>query len=143
VPSTTQPPFRSFIYKHLTRSCDLQINFLILQSDASHVNDRFAASKVLWSKTLFAILIRYMPPGIYFSRIRVRGKLIRRSLKTTGWPSPGSGWGDLEKIERQRIERQGATGSLRMVIDGRLVDHTQCTKTRCHQLNDDSGHVLK
>jgi len=28
-----------------------------------------------------ANLVRYTPSGVYFSRIRVRGKLIRRSLK--------------------------------------------------------------
>ncbi len=31
---------------------------------------------------LQALLVRYLPSGIYFSRMRVRGKLIRRSLKT-------------------------------------------------------------
>jgi hypothetical protein len=41
-----------------------------------------AAPKDLWLKTPFANLIRYVPSGIYFSRIRVQGKLIRRSLKT-------------------------------------------------------------
>ena|GEM_PF-1239003 len=46
------------------------------------VKDSIAAPKDLWLKTPFANLIRYVPSGIYFSRIRVRGKLIRRSLKT-------------------------------------------------------------
>ena len=35
-----------------------------------------------WQKTHFANLIRYVPSGTYFARIRVQGKLIRRSLKT-------------------------------------------------------------
>ncbi len=39
-------------------------------------------SKNLWLKTPFANLVRYVPSGIYFARIRVRSKLIRRSLKT-------------------------------------------------------------
>jgi hypothetical protein len=41
-----------------------------------------AESKANWLKTPFANLVRYVPSGIYFARIRVRGKLIRRSLKT-------------------------------------------------------------
>ena len=36
----------------------------------------------LWQKTSYANLIRYLPSGMYFLRIRVRGKLIRKSLKT-------------------------------------------------------------
>ena len=36
----------------------------------------------LWRKTSYANLIRYNPSGNYFCRIRVRGRLIRKSLKT-------------------------------------------------------------
>jgi len=46
------------------------------------VKDSIAATKTFWLKPLFANLICYVPSGIYFSRIRVRGKLIRRLLKT-------------------------------------------------------------
>ena len=46
------------------------------------MKDSIAAPKSFWLKTPFANLVRYVPSGIYFSRIRVRGKLIRRSLKT-------------------------------------------------------------
>jgi hypothetical protein len=45
-------------------------------------SNSIAAPKDLWLKTPFANLVRYVPSGVYFSRIRVRGKLIRRSLKT-------------------------------------------------------------
>ena len=53
--------------------------------------------------------------GIYFSRIRVRGKLIRRSLKTTSPTVAALGLGDLEKVGRQRVEVQGVVenGNLR------------------------------
>ncbi len=37
----------------------------------------------IWTKTPFANLVRYKPSQKYFARIRVQGKLIRRSLKTT------------------------------------------------------------
>jgi hypothetical protein len=55
---------------------------MILQSDTVRMKDRIAASKGHWLKTPFSNLVRYVPSGIYFARMRVRGKLIRRSLKT-------------------------------------------------------------
>ena len=86
-----------------------------------------AAPKDLWLKTPYANLIRYVPSGIYFSRIRVRGKLIRRSLKTTSLTVAKLRLGDLEKVERQRVEIQGAVqnGNMRFgdaltIFRGRL-----------------------
>lgn len=35
-----------------------------------------------WAKTPVANMVRYKPSGIYFARVRVRGKLFRQSLKT-------------------------------------------------------------
>jgi hypothetical protein len=46
------------------------------------MKNTIAAPKDLWLKTPFATLFRYVPTGVYFFRIRVRGKLIRYSLKT-------------------------------------------------------------
>jgi len=37
---------------------------------------------VEWVKTPYPNLIRYKPSGNYFGRVRVNGKLIRRSLNT-------------------------------------------------------------
>ena len=37
---------------------------------------------VAWVKTPYPNLIRYKPSGTYFGRVRVNGKLIRRSLET-------------------------------------------------------------
>src|ERR1035437_4460325 len=82
MPLTTQPPFQPLIQRRLTKFCHLQINILILQCDTVRMKDSIAAPKDLWLKTPFANLVRYVPSGIYFSRIRVSGKLIRRSLKT-------------------------------------------------------------
>jgi hypothetical protein len=36
----------------------------------------------VWQKTSYANLLRYKPSKVYFARIRICGKLIRRSLKT-------------------------------------------------------------
>jgi len=60
-------------------------------------------TKRLWLKTPFANLVRYVPSGIYFSRIRVSGKLIRRSLKTDTLSVAKLRLETL-KVERQRIE---------------------------------------
>ena len=35
-----------------------------------------------WVKTQSANLVRYKSSGIYFARVRIRGKLFRQSLKT-------------------------------------------------------------
>jgi hypothetical protein len=35
-----------------------------------------------WQKTQYANLVRYKSSGVYFARMRVQGKLIRRSLAT-------------------------------------------------------------
>jgi integrase len=72
------------------------------------MKDSIAGSKSLWLKTPFANLVRYVPSGVYFSRIRVQGKLIRRSLKTNKLTVAKLRLGDLEKVERQRVEVQGA-----------------------------------
>ena len=60
----------------------------------------------LWQKTQFANLVRYIPSGIYFARFRVRGKLIRKSLKTDTLTVAKLRLGDLEKAERQTSESQ-------------------------------------
>jgi hypothetical protein len=62
------------------------------------VKHSIAAPKGLWLKTTFANLIRDVPSGIYFSRIQVRGKLIRRSFKTTSLTVAKLRLGDLEKV---------------------------------------------
>jgi len=36
----------------------------------------------VWQKTQYSNLLRYVPSGTYFARIRVGGKLIRRSLES-------------------------------------------------------------
>jgi hypothetical protein len=65
------------------------------------MRDSIPEPKGLWLKTRFANLVRYVPSGIYFSRIRVRGKLIRRSLKTNKLAVARLRLAGLEKVERQ------------------------------------------
>jgi integrase len=60
------------------------------------------------SKTQYANLIRYVPSGKYFARIRVQGKLILKSLKTNRISVAKLRLADLEKEERQKAENQAA-----------------------------------
>jgi len=83
----------------------------------------------VWQRTPFANLVRYVASGKYFARLHVGGKLIRRSLKTNKISVAKLRLGDLEKIERQRIEVQGAiaNGNMRFgdalaIFRGRLLN---------------------
>jgi hypothetical protein len=91
-------------------------NFLRLQFNTEGVKHSIAAPNDLWLKPPYANLIHQMPSGIYFSRIRVRGKLIRRSLKTISLTVSRLRPGDLEKVERQRVEVQGAVENGNVLI---------------------------
>ena len=55
----------------------------------------------MWQKTQYANLVRYAPSGIYFARMRVKGKLIRKSLKTDVMTVAKLRLSDMEKFERQ------------------------------------------
>ena len=65
-----------------------------------------AKKNSLWQKTPYANLIRYIPSGMYFYRIRVRGKLIRKSLKTDVLQVAKLRLGDKEKEHRQAAQNQ-------------------------------------
>ena len=60
----------------------------------------------LWQKTSFANLIRYLPSGMYFCRIRVMGHLIRKSLKTDVLSVAKLRLTDEEKKHRQAAQHQ-------------------------------------
>ncbi len=62
----------------------------------------------LWQKTPYANLVRYLPSGVYFCRIRVRGHLIRKSLKTDVLSVAKLRLTDEEKKHRQAAQRQVA-----------------------------------
>jgi integrase len=55
-----------------------------------------------WQKTQYANLIRYIPSGTYYARLRVKGKLIRKSLKTDVLTVAKLRLTDFEKHERQQ-----------------------------------------
>ncbi len=59
-----------------------------------------------WQKTPYANLIRYVPSRTYFARIRIRGKLIVRSLETDSITVAKLRLADLDKQERQAAEHR-------------------------------------
>jgi hypothetical protein len=65
-----------------------------------------ADKKSDWSKTQYANLIRYIPSGKYYARIRASGKLIVKSLKTISISVAKLRLSDMEKSERQNAEHQ-------------------------------------
>jgi hypothetical protein len=67
-----------------------------------------AASKAVWQTTPVPNLGRYIPSGILFARVRVKGKLIRRSLKTKTLTVGKLRLGDFEKKERPNAEHNAA-----------------------------------
>lgn len=74
-----------------------------------------------WQKTSYANLVRFKSSGTYFSRIRIRGKLIRRTLKTKVLTTAKMRLGDLEKEERQRAESQTAVAGGKMTFGDALA----------------------
>ncbi len=67
-----------------------------------------------WLKTPYANLIRYVPSRVYFARIRIRGKLIVKSLETDSITVAKLRLADLEKEERHAAEHRDvvATGKM-------------------------------
>ncbi len=57
-----------------------------------------------WQKTQYSNLIRYVPSGTYFARLRVKGKLILKTLKTDVPSVAKLRLADSEKLERQSAE---------------------------------------
>ena len=103
------------INNHLQRHINLRVDILILTSDTAHMNKTKEGADSLWQKTQYANLVRYKPSKAYFARIRIGGKLIRRTLKTKVLSVAKLRLGDLEKKERQMAEQQVA------VLDGSMT----------------------
>ena len=69
-----------------------------------------ADSEKEWQKTQHANLLRYVPSGTFFARLRVNGNLIRKSLKTDVLTVAKLRLADLQKSERESAEiRDSAT----------------------------------
>ena len=63
-----------------------------------------ANSEKAWQETPYHNLWRYVSSGTYLARIRVKGKLVRRSLKTSALSVAKMRLLDLEREERRKAE---------------------------------------
>ncbi len=78
-----------------------------------------------WQATQYANLIRYKPSGVYYARVRISGKLIRRSLKTQRISVAKLLLSDFEKSERQRAENRSPGVDDRMTFKQAKEVYTQ------------------
>jgi hypothetical protein len=74
-----------------------------------------------WQKTQYSNSIRYVPSGTDYSRVRVAGKLIRRSLKTDVLTVAKLRLGDLKEREREAVESRDSASKGRMTFGGCVV----------------------
>lgn len=87
-----------------------------------------------WLKTQYANLIRYVPSGTYYARLRVKGKLIRKSLKTDAISVAKLRLADLEQAERQAAATQKENSQGKMTF-GQAV--------QTYKSQTENGHLLK
>jgi len=78
-----------------------------------------------WQKTPVANLVRHVQSGNYYARIRVRGKLIWKSLKTDRISVAKLRLGDFHKEERQRAATQAAVARGKMTFGDALEAYRQ------------------
>lgn len=106
---------------------------MILRFDTVHVQSqshRHTAGDTRgnWQKTQFANLIRYVPSGTYYARVRVRGKLIVRSLKTDLVSVAKLRLADLEKEERQRGDTADLVQHGKVLVEDAIRVHLDRVK---------------
>ena len=68
-----------------------------------------------WQKTQYTNLIRYVPSGKFYARLRVKGKLIRKSLKTDVLSIAKLRLGDFEQIKFGERPRHLPSGTVMRV----------------------------
>ena len=69
-----------------------------------------------WKKSSVANILRYKPSGVYFARVRIGGKLIRRSLDTTILEVAKPRLAELIKDERGKLDSHGRYEGGRMLF---------------------------
>lgn len=71
----------------------------------------------VWSETQYANLIRYIPSGTFYARVRVCGKLIRKSLQTDKIFVAKLRLSDFVKDQRQAVRSSAPTDSVRSLAE--------------------------
>src|SRR6202789_3765780 len=82
-------------------------------------------TELRWQKTPVANLVRHVQSSNYYARIRVRGKLIWKSLKTDRISVAKVGLGDFHKEERQRAAAQTAVARGKMTFADALQTYRE------------------
>lgn len=105
-----------------------KIDNLILLSDTGRVKAspaqktaETAESQSDWVKTPVANLVRYKPSGIYFARVRIRGKLFRQTLKTNAISVAKLRLADFVKDKRAELGNDTAIMTGKMTVDDALA----------------------
>jgi integrase len=83
----------------------------------------------VWQPTQYSNLIRYVPSGTFFARLRVGGNLIRKSLKTDVLTVAKLRLADLEKNERGFVETRKTASRGRMTFGDCLAIFKGQTET--------------
>jgi integrase len=91
----------------------------------SAIQPRPAQSCQDWQKSPYANLIRYIPSGTYYARLSVKGKLIRKSLKTTVLSVAKLRLTDFERQERKRAEAGDAVAQGKMTVGDAIAIHKE------------------
>jgi integrase len=93
--------------------------------NVTKVRPATAESDKDWQKTQYSNLIRYVPSGTYYARLRVKGKLIRRSLKTDVLSVAKLRLSDFEKHERQVAESRDSVAAGKLTVADAIEIHKQ------------------
>ena len=120
---SSQAELRSEPRKHwqILRFGIPQVAFSILPFYTIRMNTDSSNDKnVRWQKTPVANLVRHVQSGNYYARIRVRGKLIWKSLKTDRISVAKLRLGDFHKEERKRASVQTAVARVEMTLGDAL-----------------------
>jgi integrase len=78
-----------------------------------------------WVKTPVANLVRYKPSGIYFARVRIKGKLFRQSLKTDVITTAKLRLADFIKDKRDEMGDDSAVRTGRMTFGDAMQVYRQ------------------
>jgi hypothetical protein len=101
-----------------------------------------------WQPRQYSNLIRYVPSGKYYARIRVKGKLLRKSLKTTKISIAKLRLTDFEKAARRDAESRTEAFEGKMTfaeaaeVYSRRVDGDASLKRRTKDYHSQRGKAL-
>jgi integrase len=92
------------------------------------IDDQTDNTEQRWQKTPVANLVRHVQSGNYYARIRVRGKLIWKTLKTDRISVAKLRLSDFHKEERQRAEAHKAVARGKMTFGQALETYRERLK---------------